>query len=247
MSYDFEVLEPLDRDLIGRVLDAAAPPTGHLLVVAGDDESDGTFAGLCVPRFTVPLNGSSTVLARQDKTWDCAIILSTRTVRLAASHPGYFAQLLSHEVSHAHTALSDPDLHIYCCFIESWLPQLSERRINMWHQMPHEQTHDAFGVLVAEQVVGRDQLEADLVRLLADPTRKDRKRLAFLHGLAPAKDHAELRSRTAAFARPFAASLTGKWSKAFEDASSLGATSITQFAQPIATLFGEWRGRGDFR
>jgi hypothetical protein len=115
---------------------------------------------------------------------------------------------------------------------------LSSGVVQFWHELPHEQVHDSFGVFVAEQLVGRAQLERDWDVLLADPTRSDHNRLRHTRSLVPRRTDDNLRQQLAAFARPWAGALSHRWTKLSALASeAVGGPHLTSLAPHIDALF----------
>ncbi|MGH7617539.1 MAG: hypothetical protein ACREPM_09955 [Gemmatimonadaceae bacterium] len=107
----------------------------------------------------------------------------------------------------------------------------------MWHELPHEQSHDAFGVFVAKTLFGQRQLLDELADLRRDDTRLDHARLRYLLTEPPFEDNSTLRARLAAFAGPYATALSALWTADSASAESSGNTSITQLAPHIQDLF----------
>jgi hypothetical protein len=171
--------------------------------------------------------------------WQFGLALSLRTCGFANSNRAYFAYILGHELGHAHVAIADPSLHVYCSFLDHHIREASGGRVTMWHELPHEQAHDRFGIAIAEELLGRHRVESDFRQLLTDDSRRDRQRLTATIALEPQRDYSRLREQLVTFARPFASELEALWDKSLARATAAGQTSLTQYAPHISLLFGE--------
>lgn len=139
--------ETVDRDLVDRIVARAELPDGHLLLLAGTPDLDD-HGGACIPRFLLPLTDSGPFTRRCRSQWQVGISVSPRMCRLGLSRPAFFAQILAHELSDARLVLTDPEVHVYCAFLDRAVPEASAGRITQWHELPHEKAHDASNFLL---------------------------------------------------------------------------------------------------
>jgi hypothetical protein len=237
MTYSLDNRSSVRSELLYEILRAAAPETGHILVLVGENNLGRGYVGVCVPRFVLDEARTPAFLARRNQAWDCGIALPEKTCGYAATHTAFFVQVLAHELGHARVALADPALHVYCAFIESHIVQLSNGAISLCHELPHEAAHDRFGLLIAEGLLGREPVQDDLRRLLADSTRPDRLRLDHTRSLTPGEGYAGLRAEVAEFARPYADLLCSRWSAEMKMVEAAGGPSLTRRAPHIEALF----------
>lgn len=125
--------------------------------------------------------------------------------------PAYFAYLLGHEFGHATTVLT-----LWLAAYEALIfdvPALSGRDDWRWDEMPHEIRYDQFGLAVAEEVYGLEQLQNEIDRLLKDGSERDDRRLRGLLALTPRLDLSGLDADIAEFALPYRERLLTKWRK----------------------------------
>lgn len=239
MRLDIENRAGADELLIRRVVDAARVPDAHLLIVAGFEGGVDEYSGLCLPRFLVGLPGPPVFRDHLSQEWDIGIGLSARLCRELPSYPAHFVQILAHELSHASVALLDKDLHVYCSFLDYAIRGASGGKITLWHELPHERAHDAFGVHVAELVMGRPALERDLSAMLASNARSDPRRLRFIQAVQPMNERANLRQDVRMFARPYASRLVVEWDRVLATAAAWGGDSLPAHAPHIAKFLAE--------
>ncbi len=221
----------VDAGLLERIAAAATLPKGPVLLLAGVHGLDGKRLGECAPRFLFPLLPGHW-RRRQHLDWEVGIALSGDACSLSFTYPAFFAQIVAHELSHARLALKDRDLHVYCCFLDKYIRKASDNRVTRWHELPHEQVHDAFGLAIAAEVLGAEKLKSDLCARLSDPTEQGIDRIRFLQQLQPSQDISGLQEKTRSFARPYAEALSRLW----DEEVGPGVTSVANYAPHIGSF-----------
>jgi hypothetical protein len=238
VGVEIERLVEIEDGLLEAVVDLAALPICDLLLVAGAPLLED-HAGLLLPRSLLREARTRVFMERRHRPWQFGLALSARTCGFATTHRAYFAYVLGHELGHAHVAIVDPALHVYCCFLDHYIGEASGGRVTMWHELPHEHAHDQFGIAIAQELLGRGRVEGDFAELIRDDSRRDHQRLVATIALAPEKDYSTLREQLVTFARPFASELGALWTGNLAQAAAAGGTSLTQYAPHISLLFGE--------
>jgi hypothetical protein len=232
-----ENLAEVDERLIADVVKTSALPDKGVLLVVGAANLSGANDGECIPRDLLDLARSPALYDYLEESWNCGVVLSRKCASYAETHPGFFAQVLAHELGHAHVVLTEYDLHVYCSFLDLTIREATGGRITMCHELPHEQAHDAFGMYVAEHVVGRDQLIREIDSLASGGLRQDHQRLKFLTTLAPRCDVSDLREEVRTFAEPYAATLIKAWDAWVQRAEDAEQPSMVQRVPHIRALF----------
>jgi hypothetical protein len=108
----------VDERLLTDIVKTSALPDGGVLLVVGANNLSGPNDGECIPRDLLDLARSPALYDYLEESWNCGVVLSRKCASYAETHPGFFSQVLAHELGHAHVVLTEDDLHIYCSFLD---------------------------------------------------------------------------------------------------------------------------------
>lgn len=211
-------------------------PECRLFVNAGATDLPPGHLGLCFPAFLTELESVSGITGVAKHTWDIAIGISSRCTALAQMYPAIFAQIVAHELGHAHIALTDQALHVYCAFLDHNIRGASHDQVTMSRELPHELAHDRFGVSLSDQLYGRHALRHQISVRITDGAERDPGRLRIIADLPPEPRYDSLRDDLRKFCLPWRDNLIAAWDEEFRAATENRRRTITEFALSIRSL-----------
>lgn len=211
----------IDVEIIDEVLAAASLPSGKILLILSDGYLQEGYLGCCLPKSLIAYQDLIGIFnSYLDRGWDCGVALSAKACRFRSTHPAYFTYLLGHELGHAYVCINDISVHIHSCLIQDFICKASFKKVSQWHELPHEELFDQFGIYVAESLFSRQQLDSEITSLLGSPDCQDKDRLELMLSLPPFKDFKGLRDKLVQFAAPYKTELIKLWKAAASESNS---------------------------
>lgn len=202
----------VDATAIATICETTRLPQGEILLIVGDRHLASDFQAITIPRYDAEhaanLYGLQDCL---DRHWDCGVSIGAVWSEQQSRFPAYFAYLLGHEFGHATTVLTDVGIAIFEELVLKSMPRVVPDRKWRWDEMPHEVCYDQFGLSIAETIHGRDQIEREFERIIADELPADALRLRKVLQLQPANNVSNVRSALAEFAAPYKDDLMRLW------------------------------------
>lgn len=186
-------------------------PPGTVLLINGDRLLDCSYQAVTISRANIRWAASIFGFeAHLNVPWDCGISISITWAQRQRGLPGYFAYLLGHELGHATTVLSDPELNCFEDLLVASIRHVTSREWR-WADLPHERRYDQFGMAVAERLFGRAQIERDFRRVIDEQLTDNVRRIRDALLLEPRLDLEGLREDLAAFSAPYRGPLLTLW------------------------------------
>ena len=225
-------LSTVDPHAVEDVVVAAQLPDGHIWLVVGDELLTDEFQAATIPKAFTPFAGNLYGLARFiEKPWDCGIVIGNRWANRQGEFPAYFAYLLEHEFGHASTALTRLDLTAYEDMILRFISRAAPERHWRWDDLPHEVYYDRFGLAVAVELFGTQQVESEVQTLISSGLSHDELRLEKLLTLDATLSLDGLPTALAEFALPHRDALLALWGEAVRDGQLQVAGVLTDLEQ----------------
>lgn len=231
----------VNQGRIARTVEAADLPSGHIRLIVGDPKLTPDLQAVTFPRSFIRYAGN--LYGLEDhlmEPWDCGVSIGEAWASKEWEYPAYFSYLLAHELGHATTALTNLGLTLYEDLILQGMRQIGNDRPWRWDEMPHEIRYDQFGAAVAQEVHGRERLEAEVKEILDHGLASDEPRLHRLLQMPPRKDLVGLCEDLAEFSRPYRRQLVDLWSSARVS----GSLRIADGLQDLEALWVEEKGEG---
>ena len=139
------------------------------------------------------------------------LFLQKKTSLLKNQYPAYLTYLISHELGHAYICLKDVTLHIHSLLIEQFIRKASDNKISLWHELPHEEYIDQFGIHIAECLYSREKLNNELQERINSPKCRGRKHLEKMLSLSSSNNFNNFRNRLINFSLPYKYRLIELW------------------------------------
>lgn len=224
----------VDLEMLGEIAERSGLPAGEICLIVGDEKLDEGLQGCAIARAFVPWAGN--IHGLQDhlqEDWDCGVVVGPRWALRAHEFPAYFAYLLAHELGHATTILNNLWLAAYEGMILRYVPRIVNDRKWRWDEFPHEVRYDQFGLAVAQDLYGRDAVEAEFSRLILEGLSRDAPRLVKVLTLEPSQDLSSLPRELADFASPYREQLVALW----EEDIDRGTLNLGRFFRDLEALW----------
>ncbi len=211
----------LDVDLIDSILVEANLPNSKILIILSDGYLADGYLGCCIPKALLNYQNLIGIFNPYiNQQWDHGVALSVTGCNYENTHPAYFTYLLGHELGHAYVCINNITVHIHSCLIQDFILRASSQKISHWHDLPHEQLFDQFGISLSEKLFSSHQLHEELESLIEDPNAKDRDRLKLMLSLPAFQSFHGLRESLIQFSEPYKAELIKLWEIAKSESTS---------------------------
>jgi hypothetical protein len=233
-------LSDVPDEWLERIVHTAQLPEGRLLLVVGEPRPpcNDSF-GECVPKRYLRTAGRTVLKVSRYRTldWDVGVTIYDRAVSLYESAPGFLAYLIGHELGHAAACLLDPLVHVQYCLLQDSIVAASDHRIRKWHELPHEQWCDEFGMTVASKIMGKDRLAADIASHVSEDDAVDERNRGLL-ALEWRESMEGLSREIDAFTRPYRERLIAILQERRRHSIEANADCLTRAVDDVAALFG---------
>lgn len=199
-------------DLIDSILIKSSLPESKIIIILSDGYLPDSLLGCCIPRSLIEYENSIGIFNDHlDKDWDHGVALSTTACEYINKHTAFFTYLVAHELGHAYQCISDITIHIHYCLIQEYIKRASSGKIQSWHELPHEQLFDQFGIYIAEKIFSKEQMIDELHSIIDNNLSKDITRIKCMLSLDPFIGFDGLREQLIKFSKPYKKELIALW------------------------------------
>jgi len=220
----------VDSNTLSSIVVEADLPAGKVWLIVGDRLLGGAYQGVTVARaFVSPAQNLWGLEQYLDQDWDCGVVIGEKWAVKQREFPAYFAYLLGHELGHAKTILTNPQLAIYEDLVLQYIARAAQHGWR-WDEMPHEIRYDQFGLAIAERLYGRSTIEQEFHRIRDEGLTDDELRLDKALTLRPTTDLRGLGGELASFSLPYRDRLLELWKEAADLGHGGAAAQLSDLA-----------------